>query len=153
MISFNNTIKDFEKNGIPFSANPADTDVSTTILNLLRLMETKKKSNFRSILNTKQALILRQVCSEFTNFVSDVKWYDVETPSILGNFANWRMIFPKAIGVNLNNREDITDDSLKILSGIHTLNAWNCNKITDAGLSHLKGIHTLNISGGTFRCF
>ena len=52
MIYFNNDINDFDGEGIPFSASPND-NVPTTLLFIFGLMETKKKSNFRAILNYK----------------------------------------------------------------------------------------------------
>ena len=43
--------------------------------------------------------------------------------------------------------EEITDDGLKYLKNVHTLYLRGCRKITDDGLKYLKNTHTLNLSG------
>jgi len=41
----------------------------------------------------------------------------------------------------------ITDDCIKHLHGVHTIDLGYCCKITDKGLKALSGVHTINLSG------
>ena len=41
---------------------------------------------------------------------------------------------------------EITDKSVKLLNGLHTLNLFGCDKITDESVKLLGGLHTLNLS-------
>ena len=40
----------------------------------------------------------------------------------------------------------LTDQGLKYLKGVHTINLYRCEKITDEGLKYLSGVHTINLS-------
>ena len=41
----------------------------------------------------------------------------------------------------------ITDEGIKNMTNIHTLNLCNNNKITDEGIKNLTNIHTLDLCG------
>jgi hypothetical protein len=43
----------------------------------------------------------------------------------------------------------ITNDDLKYLSGVHTIDLYECTSITDNGLKYLSGVHTIDLS----RCY
>ncbi len=48
---------------------------------------------------------------------------------------------------DLSGRYKITDESVKLLTGLHTLNLSRCDKITDESVKLLTGLHTLNLYG------
>ena len=103
--------------------------------------------------------------SKISNYEYD--FYD--QPKIFLSLTEFRQIFRRAIGINLDcyklsdaefidnilpirklnitTCKKLTDAVFSRLRGIHTLNMSGCDQITDAAFVHLKGIHTLNIAG------
>lgn len=49
--------------------------------------------------------------------------------------------------LDISNSPQITDEGVKYLKNVHTLNISGCYKVTDKGIKYLKNVHTLNISG------
>src|SRR3989338_7742821 len=43
-------------------------------------------------------------------------------------------------------KKNITDDEVKILHKIHTLDLYNCNNITDESIKMLQTLHTLDLT-------
>ena len=63
------------------------------------------------------------------------------------DFRSFRMVFSKAIGINLGNHLDRTDLEFPLLRGVQKLNMSYCNFITDAAFPHLTGsIKVLDMS-------
>ena len=46
---------------------------------------------------------------------------------------------------NLTKCDKITDESVKLLTGLHTLDLTCCERITDESVKLLTGLHTLNL--------
>ena len=76
--------------------------------------------------------------------------------NILGNVHTLDIVYCKSIHYinGLGNvhtldleRTHITDEGIKHLGKVHTLNLSGCNKITDEGVKYLGKVHTLNLSG------
>jgi hypothetical protein len=80
--------------------------------------------------------------------------YDTPLPNIridLKNLTNFvtNNVLKNLSGVhtlNISRCNGITDDGLKYLEGIQNLNISHCTGITDSGLQHLRNIKTLDIS-------
>ncbi|HMP28587.1 MAG TPA: F-box protein, partial [Saprospiraceae bacterium] len=68
---------------------------------------------------------------------------------ILSSRTCWkfRNTFRKYIGkykLDLRNYcKKITNEGLKYLKGVHTIDIEGCKKITNEGLKYLKGVHTI----------
>ena len=93
-----------------------------------------------------------EICNSSDDLIYDTtifKFVHLKHVSLLGNISLTDDGLKHLMGIhtlNLYRNKKITDDGLKHLTGIHTLNLY-CNKnITDGGLKHLTGIHTLNLS-------
>ena len=60
----------------------------------------------------------------------------------------FRNTFRKYIGkckLNLNYCNQITDEGLKYLKGVHTIYLEYCNQLTDEGLKYLSGVQNINL--------
>jgi hypothetical protein len=49
--------------------------------------------------------------------------------------------------INLSYCKLVTDNGLKYLSGVHTIDLTWCNLVTDNGLKYLSGVHTIILIG------
>jgi len=99
---------------------------------------------------TKDALVLRLLCKEFKDTVTEFPWEDKNT-LIKGSVAGWRACFPRAKCANLSRlgwqTSKLMDADLLHLVGVKWVDISCCGNITDAGFVHLKGVHTLGVSG------
>ena len=49
----------------------------------------------------------------------------------------------------LENNTNITNEGLRWLQGVHTLDLWSNTNVTNEGLKWLQGVHTLNLWSNT----
>jgi len=106
------------------------------------------KGAFLPFFTTKDAIVLRQLCREFKDAVTEHKWRDEET-KIKSRVGSWRACFPAAEAANVSGEygrdEKVTDEDFRHFAGLKSLNMSYCRKVTDAAFVNLKGIHTLNM--------
>ena len=136
----------------PFVSHRDDLDYGSTFLSILAGPHSVGEG-ILSFFDTKEARVIRLVCSEFREAVAVVPWADIET-RIWGNVRGWRSSFPRATKANISveylqlRHNAIVDADFVYFEGIHTLDMSYCRQagITDAAFVHLKGIHTLDMS-------
>ena len=132
---------------VPFSVPRTDVTTSTTVLSTLAGAHSVGEGVLGFFTMT-EANVLRLVCSEMREAVTEAGWND-EATRIEGSLAAWRACFPKARAATVNERLDLTDADFVHLKGIHKLDMRACSQmgITDGAFVHLKGIHTLFMIG------
>ena len=98
---------------------------------------------------TMDATVLRALCKEFKEAVTEHKWRDKDT-KIKSRVGSWRACFPAAEAANVSGDIDrngkVTNKDFLHFVGLKSLNMSLCDKVTDAAFVHLKGIHTLDMS-------
>ncbi len=107
--------------------------------------------------DTREACVLRLVCREFLEAVSQQQWEDRDTV-IHGSIAAWRACFPRARCANIcrftyeyvrgrrARRAYVADADFVHFQGLRELYMADCTDVTDAAFVHLRGIHTLDMS-------
>jgi len=93
--------------------------------------------------------------ADFINVLENYTFdfYDEPIPKKM-SIKQFRNIFKSTKGLNISNRQNITDKDFEFIRPIPStkiagfrLNMNYCKQITDAAFIHLKGIHTLNLRG------
>ena len=64
------------------------------------------KSAFLPFFTTKDATVLRALCREFKEAVTEHKWKDEDT-KIKSRVESWRVCFPAAEAANVNGNEEL----------------------------------------------
>jgi hypothetical protein len=138
--------------GRPFASHRDDLDCGSTVLSVLAGAHSVG-DGILGYFDTREARVIRLVCTEFREAVAVVPWADMRT-RIWGNVGGWRKSFPRATKANISvdymqvRHNAIVDADFVHFEGIHSLNMSRCSQvgITDAAFAHLKGIHTLDLS-------
>ncbi len=99
--------------------------------------------------STREACVLRLVCREFVEAVSQQRWEDRDTV-IQGSIGAWRACFPRARRANVSKTQgrtaSLVDADFVHFQGLRELNMDSCADVTDAAFVHLRGIHSLDMS-------
>ena len=107
------------------------------------------KGAFIPFFSTEDATVLRALCKEFKEAVTEHKWRDEDT-KIKSRVGSWRACFPAAEVANVrgdySGDEKVSDEDFRHFAGLKSLNMSSCSLVTDAAFVHLKGIHTLDMS-------
>jgi hypothetical protein len=99
-----------------------------------------------SLLTTNVLVKQRGVCKFFKNIISEnIKSFNINVSGSKITDYQLKQVFTNCRIINLNNCYQITDNGLKHLIGVHTIDLRYHNQITDNGLKHLIGVHTINL--------
>jgi hypothetical protein len=94
-----------------------------------------------SLLTTKVLVKQREVCKLFKNIISEnIKSFNIDVSSSKITDYQLKQVFTNCRIINLGYCNKITDNGLKHLVGVHTIELWNCSQITDNGRKYLKNI-------------
>ena len=134
---------------IPLAGNPTDWQHGDFVS--ADSILSHAKGAFLPFFTTMDATVLRALCREFKEAVTEHKWRDKDT-RITSRVGSWRACFPAAEAANVSgyvvrNNGKVTNKDFLHFVGLKSLNMSYCDKVTDAAFVHLKGIHTLNMSG------
>ncbi len=133
---------------IPLAGNPTDWQHGDFVSSESILSHAK--GAFLPFFTTMDATVLRALCKEFKEAVTEHKWRDKDT-KIKSRVGSWRACFPVAEVVNVsgeyNHNGKVTNKDFLHFVGLKSLKMTYCDKVTDAAFVHLKGIHTLDMSG------
>jgi len=131
---------------IPLAGNPTDWQHGDFVSPDSILSHSK--GALLPFFTTKDAIVLRALCREFKEAVTEHKWRDEDT-IIKSRVGSWRVCFPAAEAANVSEEYcfngKVTNKDFLHFVGLKSLNMSHCKKVTDAAFVHLKGIHTLNM--------
>ena len=132
---------------IPLAGNPTDWQHGDFVSPDSILSHAK--GAFLPFFTTMDATVLRALCREFKEAVTEHKWRDEDT-KIKSRVGSWRVCFPVAEAANVSGDNDrngkVTNKDFRHFVGLKSLNMSHCKKVADAAFVHLKGIHTLDMN-------
>jgi len=123
---------------IPLAGNPIDW-VGSGYLSSDSILSHAKDS-LLPFFTTRNARVLRAVCTVFKEAVTEHKWRD-EVTVIRSRVGSWRASFPAAEAANVEYTK-VKDEDFWHLRGLRSLNMCHCKSVTDAAFVNLRGSDT-----------
>ena len=89
-------------------------------------------------LTTKDLIMFKRTCKYFYElFNYNLKFLSIDLRET--KISNDNLKYLKSVhSINLSDCKQITDNGLRHLKGVHTIDLYNCQQITDNGLQHLR---------------
>nr|QBK89812.1 MAG: hypothetical protein LCPAC101_00950 [Pithovirus LCPAC101] len=122
----------------------ADSQLDSNIVDDM-FIEVCKNLDFDNLLNL-------QLLSKYNKYlIRKTKWSHTDVKLKNNTDINDKVIYLATnfnfMKYNLNGCYDITDESVEMLSNVHSSKLLECYRITDKSVKMLGNVHSLNLSG------